>query len=98
MSYLIGDDVKGVESTTLILAKLNCLPIYARGEYNNSSLTQKYSIIYQPFQPILFIIMPGDDLILVLWGELAEVAAPAPHPHDQVLMLFWIRFGIQQGF
>jgi hypothetical protein len=47
------------------------------------------------FQPILFIIMPGDDLILVLWGELAEVAAPTPHPHDQVLMPFWVLFGVQ---
>ena len=38
----------------------------------------------------------GDDVVLVFFVQLAEVAAPAPHAHDQVLVSLRVGLGVAQ--
>src|SRR5450759_1975169 len=47
-------------------------------------------------RPSQLIHMARDDMVLVFRGQLAEVAAPAPYPHDQVLVPLRMRACIQQ--
>jgi len=39
----------------------------------------------------------GNNVILVFRGQLAEIAAPAPDAHDQVLVILRMSLGVQQG-